>query len=254
MRLMMRWGSVLLLILPMLTHAQSIRLTSGEYPPFISQHLPNQGPLTEIIVLAAEEANLDITFGYFLWHESMALAQQGQWNGTVGWAFTKERALDFIYSDAIYTESAVFFHRKDKAFNWSKPEDLAGLAVGVGLGYIDVNTLTRLQKSGIDVKLQEFETEEDQVHALLNNQIDIALGNKDVLLYIIKTTLSAEQARQLTYHPHPFRVTPLHVLFSRKIKQAYEHSRAFNKGLRRIKTDSRYKAVWNQFRRQKLPE
>lgn len=254
MRLMVQWGCALLLILPMLTHAQSLRLASGEYPPFISQHLPNQGPLTEIIVLATEEANLDVSFGYFPWHESMALAQQGQWDGTVGWAFTEERALDFIYSDAIYTESAVFFYHRDKAFDWSKPEDLAGLAVGVGLGYIDVKTLSQLQKAGIDVKLQEFAKEEDKLHALLNNQIDLALGNKDVLQHIIQTALSAEQARQLTHHPRPFRVTPLHVLFSRQIEQGYDHSRAFNKGLRRIKMDGRYQAVWNQFRRQKMSE
>ncbi|WBA09197.1 substrate-binding periplasmic protein [Salinivibrio kushneri] len=200
------------------------------------------------MIQAAQEADIAVSLGYFPWHQSMALAQTGEWDGTIGWAYTKERANNFIYSDPIYTESVGFFYLTEREFDWQSPKDLGGFAIGVTKGFIDVKTLTELQKSGIDVKIQEFLDEESKIDALLAQQIDLALGNIDVLKRVIAQEVEPKQKQKIAHHPRPIRITPLYVLFNRQTKQGYDQAERFNKALRRLKADGRYQMIWSHFR------
>lgn len=248
----MRWAwcclLTTLLFISMSVQAQTLRLTSGEYAPFITQTVPDGGPITEIVMQAAQEADIAVSLGYFPWHQSMNLAQTGEWDGTIGWAYTQERANNFIYSDPIYTESVGFFYLTEREFDWQSPQDLDGFAIGVTKGFIDVKTLTELQKSGVDVKIQEFLDEKSKIDALLAQQIDLALGNIDVLKRVIAQEVAPSQKQNVAHHPRPIRITPLYVLFSRQTKQSYDQAERFNKALRRLKADGRYQMIWSHFR------
>ncbi|SIO01621.1 ABC transporter substrate-binding protein [Salinivibrio sp. ES.052] len=242
------WLLLVLFFIPIAIQAHTLRLTSGEYAPFISQSISGGGPITEIVMQTAQEADFDVSLGYFPWHESMSLAQQGKWDGTIGWAYTPERADNFIYSDPIYTESVGFFHLTTLDFDWQLPRDLDGLSIGVTKGFIDVKALEELQKSGIDVKIQEFLEEKNKINALLNRQIDVALGNLDVLKKVIAQHVASSEQQRLVHHPRPMRITPLYVLFSRANKSGYDNAARFNKALRQLKADGRYQSIWSKFR------
>ena len=112
---------------PAATAAETIRLTNGEWQPYLSEHVPHHGLASHIITEAFTLVNVDVTYGFFPWKRSFKLAKKGEhWHGSAAWFHSEERARDFHISNPVTEARMAFFHLKDFAFDWQSIEDLRG--------------------------------------------------------------------------------------------------------------------------------
>lgn len=223
-------------------------LTSGDYRPFISDQLAHQGVLAHIVKEAGKRQGMEIEIKFVLWQQAKIEAQIGKAHGTVGWGYTPERERDFIYSAPIYTESVVFFHLKNRYFDWQSLESLNGLNVGISEDYIEDNMLETFNQEGGSVIIHKYPNELEKVKSLLTGQSDVIIGNQYVIHDVVRNQLRNDESRHITFNPKPLRVTPLHVLFSRQHPQSALWVSQFNRGLRQLKMSGDYQRAWSAFR------
>jgi len=114
---------------------ETIRLASGEWPPYQSENLRHCGVASRIVTEAFALGGVRVEYGYFPWNRSLNIAKRGKWDGTFLWFDTPERRKDFHISDSVVDIQYVFFHLKSYPFEWSTIEDLKGIRIGGTLGY-----------------------------------------------------------------------------------------------------------------------
>ena len=116
------------------TH-QTVKITAGDWPPFIGQNLEGYGVVAQTIKQVFALQGYEVAFTFYPWARAYEKAQNGEYDATAVWMFDEERTQHFYYSEPVSQEQFVFFHHKDLAFAWSDIDDLKGYKMGGGLGY-----------------------------------------------------------------------------------------------------------------------
>ncbi|OOE67126.1 substrate-binding periplasmic protein [Salinivibrio sp. IB282] len=223
-------------------------LTSGEYQPFISNQLVHQGVLAHIVKEAGKRQDMEIEIEFMLWQQAKEEAQTGKAHGTVGWGYTSKREKDFIYSAPIYTETVVFFHLKNRHFDWQSLASLNGLRVGISESYIEDAMLANFNQQGGDVVVRRYPNEVEKLRSLLTGDTDVIIGNQYVVMNTLRTVMPDDTRQHITFHPKPLRVTPLHVLLSRQHPDSARWVARLNRGINQLKNSGDYQRAWTAFR------
>lgn len=77
--------------------AEEFTIATGEWPPFISKTLPDQGLYTKIMTMILEEAGFDVTYDFMPWKRAYLLTQNGRYAATFIWYHTDEREVEVLY-------------------------------------------------------------------------------------------------------------------------------------------------------------
>ncbi len=135
--------------------SETIRLTNGEWQPYLSKDTPHYGFASHIVTEAFELVGVEVEYGFFPWKRSYKIAKEGTWDGTAVWVDSDERREDFFFSDAVVPSTWGFFHLKDSGFDWDSYEDLTDVKIGTGWIHAipsndDVTNLKELVRKRID--------------------------------------------------------------------------------------------------------
>ena len=88
--------------------SKTIRLTNGEWQPFLSKDAPHSGFASHIVTEAFAQVGVEVEYGFFLWARSMKLAKEGRWDGTIVWGESEERLRNFYFSELVVLTTFVF--------------------------------------------------------------------------------------------------------------------------------------------------
>lgn len=216
----------------------SIRLTNGEWQPYLSKDIPHHGIASHIITEAFSLVGVDVQYGFFPWSRAMKLAKDGSWDGSAVWSESEERLQNFFFSDPVVNSSWVFFHLKSYDFDWSDYEDLTGVRVGGTVEYYYSDEFEAAEKADV---FKSFRGRSDEVGLknLLRGRIDVFPGELVVTYAQIRDTFSPEEAVLFAHHPKGIIDKPLHLLFSRKVPGNAQMRDRFNEGLALLKEGGR---------------
>ncbi|MCP4687520.1 MAG: amino acid ABC transporter substrate-binding protein, partial [Desulfobacterales bacterium] len=95
---------------------ETITLTNGEWPPYMSERLEHHGVVSRIVVEAFALEGVRVEYSFFPWIRALSLAKAGAFDGSVVWWKTPEREKDFFFSDPVLDVRYVFFHLKSNPF------------------------------------------------------------------------------------------------------------------------------------------
>ena len=218
--------------------AETIRLTNGEWPPLLSEHLPGNGFASQIVREAFKRADIDVSYGFFPWKRAFVLAEEGEWDGSVIWSWNEERDKAFLFSDPIYKSRDVFFHRKDFRLKWRKFEDLAGLNVGASTGYFYGTPFHEAADNGV-FNLEMHGSDVKNLEKILAGRTDIFIVEEAVGQFLLVDQFSDTDRLQLTFHPHPVRITEMHLILSRNVYGNIARMKKFNEALRELRESGR---------------
>jgi polar amino acid transport system substrate-binding protein len=229
------------------TPENSIRLASGEWPPYLSESLPNQGFAAQIVTEAFALEGITVEYGYFPWARSFDISKRGDWDGTLIWSPTPERLVDFYASDTVITSEDVFFHLKNVPFDYNEMADLAGLQIGATLEY---DYGPEFQQAEADGLLQVERTSSDELNfrKLLAGRIDVFPLDLDVGLAMLNEYFTPEEIAQVTYHPKPYRTTSYGVLLSKEVPRNVEMLNLLNAGLKKLRESGRMQQIIDEAR------
>jgi polar amino acid transport system substrate-binding protein len=221
-------------------HGQTIRIASGDWDPYLSSKAFEYGLTSHIITEAFKLEGIDIQWGFFPWKRTFESAKEGeQWDASAAWWPSERYKKDFYTSDAIMSTSLVFFHLKDYEFHWDSVDDLSGINIGVTRGYHYGESLENTDKEK-KLLIENANSDEQNFAKLLFGRIDIFPNDVVVGYTQINNTFSPNEASRFTHHPKKFKVDTLHLLISKRAKNAKLFLQKFNAGLKKIKASPQY--------------
>lgn len=237
---------ILVLIIPKLAIAQPVTVAVGDWPPYISQDLKQDGVVSHIIKDLFAEMEMDASVKFLPWTRAYKHAAAGSFTATGVWMHKTERENDFIYSDAILTEQFVFFHNKSIDFNWSTIDDLYGMKMGGILAYSYGPDLDKALEKGL-VEMERIKHPRQNFKMLLRGRIQLNPMEINVGYSLLKKHFTLEQHTQITHHPKPFLNNQSYVLFPKKLKNSKELVKRFNKALAKMKASGQYDEYFKNF-------
>ena len=227
--------------------ADVVRFTNGEWPPLLSPDMKDSGYVSKIITAAYALENLTVEYGFFSWKRAFELAKSGEWDGSVVWTCKPEWEKAFYCSAPIALNQIVFFHRKDRSFDWNTLDDLKGKLVGVTNGYYYGADFETYEKKGTITTDYAYD-DETSLKKLLYERTDVFLLDRDVGYYMIKKNFKPEEQKLFTHHARPLIVNPLVILMSRKNSTRGQNLlKIFNSGFKKLQQQGDIKAIREEF-------
>ena len=131
--------------------ADEIKITIGDWSPFMGEKLPHYGIVPHLISEIFEKGGVKVKYGFFPWKRSEQYVKLGKWHATAIWGKTEEREKYHDFSDVVYIGETVLFYHKDHPVNWTgNLENLKGLRVGIKRGSAPSVFLKEAEKKGLD--------------------------------------------------------------------------------------------------------
>jgi polar amino acid transport system substrate-binding protein len=155
--------------------SKTIRLTNGEWQPYLSKDSPHHGFAVHIVTEAFTLVSVEVEYGFFPWKRSFILAKEGIWDGSVVWSDSEDRRKDFLYSDSVVPQTTAFFHLKNTKFDWDTYDDLRDDRVGGTLEYFYGTKFDEAEAAGI-FKSNRAPDDETGLRKLLKGRIDVFPG------------------------------------------------------------------------------
>ena len=230
-----------------IARAETIRITNGEWPPFTSEQLPYNGPLSRIVLEAFALEGVTVEYGYFPWKRAYENAKTGKWDGSVGWAPSSKHRQDFYMSKPVIYVNKALFHLKNTPFDWKSIDDLGKWRLGGTAGYSYGDEWDQAAKFG-HIKVEEVTADEQNIRKLLLKRIDVFVMEVDVAHYLIRKLLTPEEAALITSHPKMVVETSICLALPRQLEMSPGLLIRFNRGLQRLKDSGQYSAYLQDIR------
>ena len=213
----MRYAFLLLALLFGNLHAADrVRLTNGEWPPYLGESLPHHGVASRIVEEAFASQGITVQWEFHPWARSLKMAEQGLRDGSAVWLNNPQRQQHFHVSAPVVESGYYLFHRKDDAFDWSGIDDLRGLRIAGTRGYDYGDAFQRAEAAG-DLEVMRLTSDEQGLRQLLAGRVDLFPVDKVVGFDLLYQHFSPAERRRLSFHARPLRSDSLHLLLSREV-------------------------------------
>ncbi|WGL59279.1 transporter substrate-binding domain-containing protein [Pigmentibacter sp. JX0631] len=159
---------------------------TGEYPPFSSQAIPDEGIAVEIVKKICKEANLNCSIQFLPWLRCEYLVESGKAFAAFPYAISDERRKKYFFSEPIfYADSHIFFtSSKIKLVDSISLNEIKKLNLTIGI--LRGNFYAENFKI-LGIKFEESSDYSSLLKKLLNNRIDAIIEGNIVLRYEIKS-------------------------------------------------------------------
>lgn len=225
---------------------QQVILSNGEWPPFTSQHLTQQGFISEIVRQAFALQGYQVQYHFLPWARAYRYAKSGQVDGTVAWTKTPHRLKTMLFSEPVFNHTYVFFYRADEHFDWQELSDLRDIRIGGSEGYSYGNEFDQVVQRG-ELQVDYVSSDILNLKKLHAKRIDLFPSDIQVGYYLIHQLFSPLEAKQFTHHQRAIERIETHVLFSKvDLTRGKQLQAAFNKGLQQLRSNGTYQKLIEQ--------
>ncbi|SHK47287.1 polar amino acid transport system substrate-binding protein [Desulfatibacillum alkenivorans DSM 16219] len=217
------------------------RLTTLEWPPYISQNIDGQGYVAEVVKGAFKEAGYsDASFVFLEWTETVRLAQVGKADGYFPEYYSATLEKDFEFSDAMPGGALVLAKLKEVSLAYTgKVEELKPFKLGVVAGYINTEEIDSADY------LTKVEAESDSVNLknLFSKKVDVIVIDQLVADMLLSEGLFSKFAGKVEILAPVLEVKPLYVAFSKSSPNMPGVKDDFNKGLASLAASGKMDAI-----------
>ena len=116
-------------------YADVVKLTSGEFPPFVGSELKNGGLASEVVTRIFSEMGEQAVISFRPWKRGFSETMTGKYLGTFPYSKNTEREKTLLFSHPIYELEEHFFTMKDAKVKYESEQDLTNLRICKPLGY-----------------------------------------------------------------------------------------------------------------------
>ena len=241
---------MLLVLLPAVGQAgDKVRLALMEYAPLIGEGLIGNGIEPAIVTAAFKKVDVEVEYVFFPPARTYQAAEEGVYDGTVGWVWSEEREKSFYYSNPIFKAPLLLFHLKEFRFDWETIGDLRGIPIGITVKNYYGPEFHHAMDAGI-LTVDEASKDVLQFDKLLRHRIKLNPMNYYTGYYMIREKYIPEQAALFTHHPRPLKTSVYHVLFSKAVKENGAMVELFNQGLKQLKASGEYDRIIEEYKKE----
>lgn len=224
---------------------QTVRLTIGDWKPFIEQRdEAAHGIAVSVVEAAFQESDYSVEWGFFPWARAYALSEVGSWDGSAVWYHSEKRAEGFLYSDPVFTFQQALVCHNDTDPNWETFEDLLSRRIG-SLFFNEHPHIGNFLKDA-NKPPQLFPSYRTLYNSLASNRIDCIIIHPVAHKYFLDEFFP-DQVIPLRIASKEFPPAHLSLIVSKRAKNAERLIESFNQGLRNIRTSGLYTEIVTQF-------
>jgi polar amino acid transport system substrate-binding protein len=194
--------------------APVLRVASGEWPPYATEHRADQGLTLNLLRRALEARGHTVSVDFMPWARALAMTRAGQYDLTAAWGDLPERRADFLVSDNLIAERWVFVRRRDGGFDWAQPADLTRYRLGLVRSYTYTAELWGAVQAGQQPH-QILTADINGLRMLLAGRIDAIPMADEVACTLARTLLMPDEQQRLALHPRPLGRLTMHALLPR---------------------------------------
>ncbi|UZE96685.1 substrate-binding periplasmic protein [Alkalimarinus alittae] len=224
--------------------AETIRIATGEWAPYVSKDYRHNGAIGHVIEKIYQAEGIGVKFGYFPWTRGYKMSSDGGVDATMPYYCSAEREKLFYCSDPIVSGQLVYFHRKDFPFKWRSIDDLKGLNVGGTLGYFYGEEFEKAERDNL-FKVQRIVSDETNFVVLMKGRTHVFPQDKEVGYAMIRRLFPEEERQLITHNPNPIHTQSLHLIFPRNNEESKRRLDIFNRGLKVLKDSGELQGYLN---------
>ena len=218
---------------------QELLIMTGEWTPYVSTTMPNNGFIAEIITQACLAANLKASISFAPWPRCEAAVQHGKAFGSFPYSSNATRTEFAVFSRPIARSRTVLFYDKEKFpnFSISSLADLKSYLIGGVRGYYYEPGFT---KAGLSVDYSR--NEDDALKKLFYGRVDIIplnelVGRQSVI------RLFPDKGSRIIPSVSALDENDLTLMVSRSYPGADDLLKRFNGGLEEIMQNGLYEKI-----------
>lgn len=230
---------------------EKVRLTTGEWNPYISQSLDNQGLFAQITIEAFATQNVEVELGFFPWQRVFQLSKNGEWDGTIAYAKTEERTKFYLYSEPLYTGQYVLFHLKSRPLKWQKYSDLHDIKIAATRGFGGMGQEFLDAEKNKVIHVDRLASDDQSFSMLLLNRVQAVASDLEVGTVLINKLFPPEKAALITHSSRLIQQAKYHLVLSKNLKKNELLMKKFNNGLNQLKQSGRYNQILAEFSQRK---
>lgn len=232
--------------LSVLAKTQTLKIATGELPPYMAAGRADQGISLSVVRRAFELAGYQVEFTFLPWSRALAETRLGKWDATAAWGNSPERNPPFFVSDNVVTEQWVFVYRNAVKFHWSSLADLKPYRVAMIQDYTYTPEIWTMANAGA-FKSDKLSNESAAIKMLLLDRVDVAPMERNVACDVLQKNFTDDDAAKLSVHPKQMIDTfTSHVLLPRALPASANLASEFNAGLKKLKASPEYNKLLSQ--------
>lgn len=216
--------------------SETVRITSGDWPPYTSQQDISINYLEDITTQAFKEIGYVVEYGYFPWKRSFEYAKNGVWDASIGWLWNEERDSHFYYSAPISNLNFVILYLKSNPVKYENVDDLKKYRIGGVRGYSYGDEFDKYIKSN-KLKYYVYNSDSQIINLVLKGRIDGVIIDSRVANYLIDSEYS--QFADKIELGHVTASAEIYIIFS-KNDRGKKLRDSFNQGLITLKESAQY--------------
>ncbi len=217
--------------------AQTMSLTSLEWPPYTGADLVDDGASAKVVREALTSAGMDLQVRFFPWQRAVQTAQQdANFIGYFPEYHAESIEVDFLFSDPIGTSPLGFIENTDKPVTWAALNDLKPHTIGVVSGYVNTAEFDAMMESG-QLKTDPVTDDATNIRKVAAGRIDLAVMDRNVFLYLLRTDPELRNLEgKLRFNDRLLEIKKLYVCL-RKSPEGETALNKLNEGLAKIDVD-----------------
>lgn len=219
-----------------------VKLSTGEWSPYISESLDSKGILSQITAEAFAAKDIDVTFDFFPWGRATQLSKSGEMDGTLAFVKLAEREPFYLFTDPVYTGRYAFFHLQSFPLTWKTYPDLKNVTIASTIGFGGMGEdFMKAEKDGV-IKVLRLSSDTQSFNMLMAKRAEAVPSDVEVG-YVLARKLYGDKAGQLTHDENYITVSEYRLAISKKRKDAQALVNKFNEGLAQLKKNGRYDEI-----------
>jgi polar amino acid transport system substrate-binding protein len=217
--------------------AQTIVLTTLEWPPYVGKALPQQGGSAAVVRAALHAVGVEVRFKFVPWPRAVQLGTYGKdYAGYFPAYFEEERSRAALISKPIGSSPLGLARQATRNLPWNSLDDLVHYRIGVVEGYVNTAEFDRRVGEGL-LPADAAQTDSLNLLKLANRRIDFAVIDRHVFGYLLRTDPTLQPfAAQLAFDKALLEDKPLYVYF-RRGPEGEQLRALFNQGLEKIRAE-----------------
>jgi polar amino acid transport system substrate-binding protein len=214
---------------------QTVKITTGEWEPFISEKYEHGGVILHIVKEAFSRKGLDVEFAFLPWGRAVAYVDNGSWDAmAVTGSRHSVKGVSYLHSDPVYVGRDVLFHRKPGSIQWETFQDLHGLTFGAALSYDYSDEYREALKNKLISRIVAPNASL-LFPMLAANRFDVFIMDKRAGLYTYNTQYREKLGDAITYYDKAFSSLDYSVRFLDRGEISQQLLRTFNESLREMR-------------------
>ncbi len=222
--------------------AQTIRMVSNQWPPYVDDTAPEKGLAVELVTKALQRKGYQSTLHIDSWQRALEGVRIGVFDATCAIWKTAAREQELLFSEPYLDNKISFLKKKSLTVDYSHFSDLAGLVIGTLRDYAYHE---EFDQSRILIKIPANHLVQN-LNKLNQGDIDLTVGDEHVIYYALQHYLP-KQASSFEFLSPPLAHKKLYLAVSKFNKAAQSIIDDFNDAIKEMQQDGSYEQIMNKY-------